>query len=138
MNSGNRSEHWDGHLDYKSHFMNGTKRILFLTLIALCVVSACNAQTTQIAPTSAAAQSIEPAFTPSGAPLTEADVPRVSIEEARAGLEAGTAVIVDVRSPADYEKSHIAGSLSIPLDEIERNLTSLTLTKDQWIITYCT
>jgi rhodanese-related sulfurtransferase len=65
-------------------------------------------------------------------------VPRLSIEEAKAALESGAAVMVDVRRPAGYEKSHVTGSISIPLEEIERDLTSLTLDKDQWIITYCT
>jgi rhodanese-related sulfurtransferase len=62
----------------------------------------------------------------------------VSVEEARAALDSGAAVIVDVRNPTAYEASHIAGALSIPLGEIESNLTSLTLDKEQWIITYCT
>ena len=62
----------------------------------------------------------------------------MSIEEARAALENGTAVIVDVRSPDAYETSHIAGAISVPLGEIERNPTGLSLEKDQWIITYCT
>jgi rhodanese-related sulfurtransferase len=71
-------------------------------------------------------------------PQTEAEVPRVSLEEAEAALDSGAAIFVDVRSPAAYETSHTAGAISIPLGEIERNLTGLALEKDQWIITYCT
>jgi rhodanese-related sulfurtransferase len=71
-------------------------------------------------------------------PQSEAEVPRVSIEEARAAFESGMAVIVDVRSPSAFEASHIAGAISIPLGEIERNPTELAIGENQWIITYCT
>ena len=77
--------------------------------------------------------------TPSGElPRTEAEIPRVSVEEAKAALDSGAAVIVDVRTSGAYETSHIKGAISVPLGDIERDLTSLTLDKEQWIITYCT
>lgn len=115
------------------------KRILLIVLIII-VASACSAQQTESAPTSAPTTILEPASTqPSGdLPLTEADVPRVTAEEAKAALESGAAVIVDVRDPAQYEQSHVAGAISIWLDDIEANPTGLNLDKDQWIITYCT
>lgn len=69
---------------------------------------------------------------------TEAEVPRVSLEETLAAIESGVAVIVDVRSAEAYAASHIPGAISIPLPEIETNPTGLNLEKDQWIITYCT
>jgi phage shock protein E len=71
-------------------------------------------------------------------PLTEAEVPRVSLEEALTAIQSGEAVVVDVRSPEAYAASHIAGAISVPLDEIESNPAGLDLDKDQWIITYCT
>lgn len=71
-------------------------------------------------------------------PITEADVPRVTVEEAKAAFDEGTAVIVDVRSQAAYEASHVDGALSIPLNEFETNIAGVDLPKDQWIITYCT
>ena len=73
-----------------------------------------------------------------GIPRTEAEVPRVSLEETLAAIESGVAVIVDVRSAEAYAASHIPGAISIPLPEIETNPTGLNLEKDQWIITYCT
>ena len=118
--------------------MNRTKRILFLNLLAIFLVSACSALSSQVMPTSAVTQIVEPGFTPSGLPLTEAEVPRVSVEEARAALQAGTAVIVDVRSPEAFADEHIAGAVNIPLEEIESNPAGLALDKERWIITYCT
>ena len=71
-------------------------------------------------------------------PQTEDAVPRVTVEEAKAAVDSGAAVIVDVRSQEAYETSHIAGALFIPLEDFENNIASLDLGKEQWIITYCT
>ena len=99
--------------------------ILLTIWILILATAACNPQSTQT-PTS------------SDLPQTEAEVPRVTAEEAKAALDAGEAIIVDVRSADAYKTSHIAGAISIPLDEFETNLTGLNLDQDQWIITYCT
>lgn len=120
--------------------MARTERIALLILICAFVSSACSAQATQVQPTSAPTQIVEPVFTPAvgNLPLTEAGVPRVSVEEAKTALDSGAAIVVDVRPPGDFEASHVAGAINIPLLEIERNPTGLTLDKEQWIITYCT
>lgn len=83
---------------------------------------------------------VEPTYPPpsSDLPITEADVPRVSLEAALAAYSAGAAVFVDVRSLQSYETSHIPGALYIPLSEFETNIAGPDLPKDQWIITYCT
>src|SRR5512139_1250083 len=77
-------------------------------------------------------------FTQADLPKTEADVPRLSVEDAMAALERGEAIVVDVRSLQSYSAGHIPGAISIPLDEIEVNPNMLGLDKGQWIITYCT
>ena len=71
-------------------------------------------------------------------PATEAEVPRVPLEQALTAHAAGEAIFVDVRGPADYETSHIPGAINIPLSELENNLANVDLDKDAWIITYCT
>jgi 3-mercaptopyruvate sulfurtransferase SseA len=71
-------------------------------------------------------------------PFTEAGVPRVTVEEAKAALDSGEAVIVDVRSADSYVAGHIVGAINIPLTEFENNIANVPLAKDQWIITYCT
>jgi 3-mercaptopyruvate sulfurtransferase SseA len=76
----------------------------------------------------------EPAKSPTPASVDQ--VRRISVDEAKAAFDAGTAVFVDVRDSVSYESSHIPGALSIPLN----NLTSHTneLDPSSWIITYCT
>ena len=108
----------------------------FLTLAAMACTALLPLPNSDGEPT----QILEPAFTQSqgGIPQTEDDVPRLTVEQAKAALDAGAAVIVDVRSQEAYETSHIAGALFVPLEDFENNITSLDLGKEQWIITYCT
>ena len=71
-------------------------------------------------------------------PLTEAQVPRISVSDAKAAVDSGQATLVDVRSVESYAAGHAAGAISIPLGNVEVNIDKLTLEKSQWIITYCT
>ena len=117
------------------------KTIVLLAAILLGFITfACNPSVQQYGPSPAPRESIEPVFaqTPNDLPRTEAEVPRVTVEETKAALESGVAIIVDVRGQGAYETSHITGAVHIPLGEIETNPTGLDLDKNQWIITYCT
>lgn len=71
-------------------------------------------------------------------PASEAEVPRISLDRALVAFTAGEAVFVDVRSAQSFASGHIEGAVSIPLSNIENNLNNLSLSKDRWIITYCT
>ncbi len=112
------------------------KRNIFVVFVLFALtLSACSA-----APTSAPTVIVEPTNPPQtgSLPRTEADVPRVTVEEARLALESGMALIVDVRSAQSYAAGHIEGAVSIPLSQIEADPESLPLDKGLWIITYCT
>jgi uncharacterized protein (DUF2147 family) len=60
-------------------------------------------------------------------------VKRITIEEAKAAVEAGKALIVDVRPAEAYKTKHIKGSISMP--DVATGYQSLP--KDKQIITYC-
>lgn len=64
------------------------------------------------------------------------DVARISVADAKARLDAGSAIFVDVRSQAQFEAAHIPDARLIPVDEFEARYTELP--KDAEIITYCT
>jgi rhodanese-related sulfurtransferase len=67
---------------------------------------------------------------------TPADgVRRVTVEELRAALEKGTAVVVDVRVEESYKAGHIKGALWIPGNEIASRTKELP--KDKLIVAYC-
>lgn len=114
---------------------------IFIAFSILMQVSlACNALV-PAEPTSTMVVIVEPTFPtqpPPGLPVTEDDVPRVSLEQALIAYSAGAAIFVDVRSRSAYAESHVPGALSIPLDVFEIDIGSVGLDKEQWIITYCT
>jgi hypothetical protein len=62
-------------------------------------------------------------------------VPRISLAEAKADFDAGTAVFIDTHSPATYETEHVAGSINIPATELAANIDKVP--KDKKIIAYC-
>lgn len=111
--------------------MTKTKLIFVLSILVLTLL-ACNA----LAPTSVPFEPLP--TTPEDIPLNEDEVTRVSLEDAKAAFDSGSAVIVDVRSAQAFEASHIPGAINIQLGEFETNPTELGLPKNQWIITYCT
>ena len=67
---------------------------------------------------------------------TYPEIQRVSLTNAKATLDAGSAIFVDVRSAQAYQESHIAGSVNIPLVELEQRFSELD--PADWIVTYCT
>lgn len=67
---------------------------------------------------------------------TYPEIPRVSLADAKAAYETGSAVFVDVRDAQSYAQSHVKGALSIPLEELPNRLNELK--QSDWIITYCT
>ncbi len=69
-------------------------------------------------------------------PAVQAEMPRVSLADAKAAYDQGAAVFLDVRFADDYTASHILGALSIPLADLETRLSELD--PSDWIITYCT
>lgn len=110
----------------------------FLLLLVFSAL-ACNSimpVTLTAAPTQFSPTKISP--TQASLPQTEADVPRISVEEAKAALDSGEAIILDVRSVEAYAESRIAGAVNIPLVDIEIDPAGLELEKNRWIITYCT
>ena len=118
---------------------NQLKVFLAIALIAFTLLSCSPAATPTSEPQlppAGAGQS--PTLATDGLPQTEAEVPRVLVEEAFNAVQNGEAIIVDVRSLQSYLTSHAAGALSVPLVQIETDLESADLDKEQWIITYCT
>ena len=114
---------------------------IFAVFILILSTSACNAPaspTPTAEPTPTAIVEVIPAPATGKIPLIEAEVSRVTTQDAKAAFDNGTAIIVDVRSQAAYDTSHVAGAINIQLGEFESNIVNIDLPKDQWIITYCT
>lgn len=112
--------------------MKSMKRSLFLVTALMLATFACQTLAPQ---TETVAKISRPQLS---VPLTEADVSRIDVHEAKAAIDSGQAILVDVRSAESYTKGHAAGAVSIPLENFEKNIGKLSLEKSQWIITYCT
>jgi 3-mercaptopyruvate sulfurtransferase SseA len=67
-------------------------------------------------------------------PASVEQVERVSLADAKAAYDAGTAVFLDVRAGSSYEVSHIPGAVSIPLNELPTRMGELE--QGAWIIPY--
>lgn len=122
--------------------MNKRNLIITFSILVLAML-ACNAvlplaATPTAIPTQAQVQTNITPQVNSQIPQTEADVPRIKVQEAKAAFDSGQAIIVDVRSADAYTAGHTVGAISIPLENFENNINSLSLGKNQWIITYCT
>lgn len=78
-----------------------------------------------------------PLVTPSAtvAGPARADVLRIGVVEAKAKMDAGEAILVDVRTEGAYRGQHIAGAISIPVDQVSRRHAQLP--DDKLIIFYC-
>ena len=77
-------------------------------------------------------QPTAPAVTSS--PVSVEQVERVSLADAKAAFDSGSAVFLDVRATESYEVSHIPGALSIPLNELPNRTGELN--PGSWIIPY--
>ncbi|MFC2035700.1 rhodanese-like domain-containing protein [Chloroflexota bacterium] len=65
------------------------------------------------------------------------EIPRISVDELKHKVDIGSnLMIIDTRSKEAYERTHIAGSISIPLETVTERHTEL---KDfEEIFIYCT
>jgi rhodanese-related sulfurtransferase/predicted transcriptional regulator len=50
-------------------------------------------------------------------------------------MHSGEAIILDVRPPEEYHAGHIEGSISVPMKELEKQMSELP--KDKEIVAYC-
>lgn len=62
-------------------------------------------------------------------------IEQVSCDDLVARMKSGKVTLIDVRPRKDYEKGHLPGANSIPLEELESHLE--TLPPDEEIVAYC-
>jgi len=55
---------------------------------------------------------------------------RVSLDEAKAMLDGGNAIVVDVRQPDEWASGRVAGAIHIPVDDILARIDELPEDKD--------
>lgn len=67
--------------------------------------------------------------------LRDEAVESIDAAELRERIRDGTALVIDVRPPAEYDAAHLPGSISIPLERLAKELKRLPKRKE--IVAYC-
>lgn len=65
-----------------------------------------------------------------------ATVPRISVADLKAKVDAKQVTVIDVRQDTAYMTAHIPGSLHFAMTTVQANLANIP--KDKPIVTYCT
>ncbi len=104
-------------------------------LLALLMLNAACQQPTAATATPAVA-SPSPVVATASAQNSENEFPRISVQDAKAALDKGDAIIIDVRGPDAYKIAHIKGALEHSLNRLEQG-DFRGLPKDKQIIAYC-
>ena len=100
--------------------------ILLFTIFTLGIFTACQQASTQ---------TINQAKNSKASPTPEPEAQRISLKDAKAAYDAGTALIIDTRAAAAYNSEHIKGAINIPAGEMEQRYSELP--RDKQLIFYC-
>lgn len=100
------------------------------------MVMACQTNTTGAVttPETKAANTEIPATAEAAATPVD-DAQRITLADAKAAYDAGTAVFVDTRSEASFKAEHIKGAINVHADMLEAKIKDLP--KNKKIIAYC-
>jgi rhodanese-related sulfurtransferase len=99
----------------------------FLALTAISVVVWAFTRPDAPAPVTVAAASVMP---------EPEQFERITVDELKPLVDAGKAVLIDVRSAEQFVAGHIGGALHIPVASVEGEIEYLP--KDKELVTYCT
>jgi rhodanese-related sulfurtransferase len=70
--------------------------------------------------------------------LFEPNVPTVSTEDVEQAITNKENVqILDVRTPGEYARKRIEGSINLPVDDVENRISDVIKNKNQKIYAYC-
>ena len=108
-------------------------------LLLLLVVPACTGGVDKATPSNEVAPSGPRSAGSTAAPTTGADATSatpVAPTEAWAAIRSG-ALLVDVRSQAEYDQGHLDGALLIPHDQMAARASELGEDKSRAIVLYC-
>ena len=110
-----------------------------LTLLASLATACHQPSSATTSPATTSSPVANAANTQASAPTQNPEdaMPRVKVEEAKAEVANGTAVIIDVRGTEAYKTSHIKDALDYPLPRLEQG-DFKDIPKGKRIIAYCT
>ena len=65
------------------------------------------------------------------------ELPRVSLEQARADHEAGRVVLIDIREPQEHATGVAAGAQLLPMSQLARRLAEIPVSADKPVYLIC-
>lgn len=65
------------------------------------------------------------------------DLPRVSLDQARADHEAGRVVLIDIREPREHATGVAAGAQLLPMSQLGQRLAEIPLSADKPVYLIC-
>lgn len=110
------------------------RKAKIVTLLAIAfVVAACQSDNTNISQAGREIVNTQPSPVQSLIPFPSAK--RISLADAKAAYDAGTAVFIDTHSEASFANEHITGAINIPTLKVEEKFDSIP--KGKKLIAYC-
>ena len=65
-------------------------------------------------------------------------VPQIEASDVKKAIDAmSEAILLDVRTPQEFAKSNITGSINLPVDEVQNKVETLIHDKSKTIYVYC-
>ena len=61
----------------------------------------------------------------------------IGIDQINNIIENQKPVIVDLRTPGEYERGHISGAVNVPIEVLRSNRSALDIYKDNPVLLYC-
>lgn len=66
------------------------------------------------------------------------DVPQITVEEVKKAIDNKEDIILlDVRTPGEYNRGKIEGSINVPVDNISNNIATIIPDKNKTLYVYC-
>jgi predicted small secreted protein len=111
--------------------------LLAAVMLAVLLLAGCNSKEMKGNAVSGSGQSATATTAPSSSTQNAPGdgVRRITTVELRDALEKGTAIVIDTRPLESYKQSHIKGSISVPVDQVQSRINELP--RDKMIVAYC-
>ena len=112
--------------------------VISLSILTACQTAAPLMETARTNSAGAAQTNPTPTNKTEATPKPEdplANVPRISLAEAKKAFDEGNVVFVDTRAEVSYKAEHVKGALNIPAEAFQTRYAEVP--KDKKIITYC-
>lgn len=70
--------------------------------------------------------------------MTNENIFTVEVDEVKQAIDTNKkCVILDVRTPQEFMRGHIQGSINLPVDDVEKNIASIVPNTNTLLYVYC-